>query len=303
MSLLNNKKIVITGGAGFIGTHLATELKKSNQITVLDHRVGPVPGVNYLTGDYHRLALQHILKGQDIIFHLAWSTTPALKSTSRQEQDLNILPTALLIKQVMTSSINHLVFVSSAGPVYGNAPTPFRETDSPRPVNTYGDSKLQVEHMLRKIASNHLRITVFRPTNIIGSSQQLHHHQGIIPALAQAHLNQKPFYMWGNASKDYIAVSDAVHALSSINHQSSFYDIFNLGSGTLVSTQQLISLAQKALNSPLKIIHRPQPQHDLAVVEVSIDKIIKQLHWRPQKHLLQEIKHVFKQTLRQTKNI
>lgn len=275
---MKNQHILITGGAGFIGTHLATALKAKNKVTVIDLKKGQLKNVKYIQKPYHQLKA---LPQADIIYHLAWDSTPASSQPMAAEQKSNIKPSAAFIALAKKQNLKHFIFMSSAGAVYGRIKTPFKETQTPKPTNNYGKAKLVVENILKTQASKNFKITVIRATNVIGPGQVLRKNQGVIPALINCQKNNQVFELWGNSQKDYLSIGDLISALIASKKQQSNFEIFNVGSGIVLSVKDIIKLLEKSAGNSLNIKEVSSKIHDVDTVKVDISKIKSILNWQP----------------------
>jgi len=281
MAKITNQNILITGGNGFIGHHLAQYLASENQIYVLDHRQGNNPQVAYQLGDYQNLDLATLLSGIDLVYHLAWRSTPASSSNREFETRFNLDPSKKLIIAAKEAGVKHFVFISSAGAVYGSNPTPFKETQSPKPQNLYGQSKLQIEQYLVNSASPDFQVTIFRPTNAIGLDQRFRLGQGLIPALISAIKSNTPFNLYGNAAKDYLPINDLIDALVLSLNQPKPVGIYNVGSGKLITTTNLVKSAEEIVGHKIATKQFPLAPYDLSKLEVSLSHINSDLGWQP----------------------
>lgn len=293
MNTLANKNILIIGGTGFIGTHLADKLAPQNHVTILG-RGDPISSkLKHIKADYSQTDLAPILKNFDTIYHLAWNSTPASGSSSSFEQTHNIKPSLRLAQTAQKSKVQEFIFISSAGAIYGDNPTPFSESQTPRPNNSYGQAKFQVEKNLKKLASSDFNVTIFRPTNAIGIDQQLKRSQGIIPAVINAYKANQPITLFGNSQKDYLPIQDLVTGLACIPQTKNPYNIYNLGSGRLISLDQIIHLANSCFTPPIQTITKPPAPHDISRLEVDLQHAHQQLSWQPTTNPLATIKSIF----------
>lgn len=288
------KKILVTGGAGFIGSHLVQELAKNNQVKVIDSKVGSIPSVEYLIGDYVSICDCDLSK-IDTIIHLAWRSTPASGISLEKEFSENVEPTCEFVRRAKKNGVHNFIFLSSAGAVYGKCDSPCLESQPLKPVSNYGKGKMAVEEYLCQIASKNFRVTVLRPTNVIGLGQKLRLGQGLIPAIIHSHLTGERLVIRGNAKKDYLAVTDLVNAIELSLAREVPWSVYNIGSGQLLSTKQIVELSESVWGKPLNVTTSPRKKTDPQRVEVSIAKIKEELGWQPKVEIESLLTQIFVQ--------
>jgi len=293
MATITNQNILITGGSGFIGHHLAQNLASENQVYVLDHRQANISDVAYQLGDYQSLDLQTLLSGIDTVYHLAWRSTPASSSNREFETRFNLEPSKKLIDIAKNAGVKHFIFISSAGAVYGSNPTPFKESQPPKPQNLYGQSKLLIEQHLVNSATPVFQVTIFRPTNAIGLDQRFKLGQGLIPALISSIKTNTSFNLYGNAAKDYLPINDLIEALVLFSNQPKPVGLYNVGSGKLITTTNLVKLAEEIVGHKIATKQFPLAPYDLSKLEVSLSHISSDLGWQPQADPEAYIRRIF----------
>jgi UDP-glucose 4-epimerase len=283
-------KILITGGNGFVGKALVNQLKMDNEVVVLDRNKGNEDGIKYLNYNYCEIT-QEQLQGVDQLIHLAWTSVPATNLSYEQELSENVQPLIRLFKLAYEARVKQIIYFSSAGAVYGNVKVPFVEDGPTKPISTHGKAKLEVEKFL-KGNSNSTNWIIVRPTNIIGIEQKAKRGQGLIPTILQSIRSNKELVINGNAKKDYLAIDDLVKAVSLLILNPNVKGIFNIGSGQVFSTLEIVALVEKELNKKINYRLLPLRENDVERVEVDTSKIVNYLNWSPQvriKQLIQQI--------------
>jgi len=255
--------ILVTGGAGFIGSHLAEELIKENKkVTVIDNlSTGNKSNLNFcLQKENFKFIVEDLrnqnpvfenIKDIDTIFHLA--ADPEVRtgfSDPKLAYEQNIKNTYQLLENVRKSNIKQLVFASSSV-VYGEPeiiPTP--ETFGPLlPISIYGGTKLACEGLISSYCNNYgIKGTIVRFANVVGSRAR---HGVIWDFIQKLKTNEKELNVLGNGkqTKSYIHVNDCVRGLlfSSENTKKNI-DVFNLGNLDMINVLDIASIVCKTMN-------------------------------------------------------
>lgn len=252
------KTVLITGGNGFIGSHLAQHaLKHGSTPIVLDrsshHKKNEIDHPSILwaqldLGDTAGVkALLHLHRPEEI-HHCAGHTQlrAAVRSPQRDAQDnvmgtLSLLQALLELKQEKTYEPRCLLFSSTAA-VYGGYDTPpFSEQLSPKPTNPYGIAKVAGEQYLQWLGNETgIPVVMFRYANVYGPGQSTEGQAGVVAAFMDALVHAKPLRVYGDGSslRDYIYVKDIVAAHSKASEKP-IPGTYNLGTGTPTSTLEL----------------------------------------------------------------
>ncbi len=248
-------KILLTGGAGFIGSHVCEELllhHASTEVVVLDNfftgRRENVPSqFRICEMDMRSSQLLPFLQKEkfDSIIHLAAQTmVPASIEDPLFDADLNIMGLLNVLEGARKTGVKSIVFSSSAA-VYGdNTNLPLRETEIPRPGSFYGLTKATTESYLKLYHELYgLHTTVLRFANVYGERQGLTGEGGVISIFAK-HLSQGlPLTVFGDGTqtRDFVYVKDIAKALClAVAHEG--FGIFNVSTGQEISLNKLISI-------------------------------------------------------------
>lgn len=285
--------ILITGGTGFIGTHLVEKLRKSNMVFVVDHNIGDSDYVSYFECDYNDPKIARLLPQIDVVYHLAWRGAPASQLSENEAKTLNTDPSIEFIDSAKDSGVKHFVFLSSAGAVYGDNQTPFVETQTPKPISIYGKSKLTIENYLREKSDNNFHTTIIRTTNIVHPHQKHKNGQGLIPAIVDSVKKGKPLELWGDSVKDYLSIDDLVEVLVMVKPFDSF-NLINVGSGQYFSTKEIISIAEEVIGKSLSVVKKEPAIHDTKKVQVDLKRLKTQTGWQPTTNMKNYIEDVFR---------
>jgi UDP-glucose 4-epimerase len=313
-------RVLVTGGAGYIGSVLATELlQRGHQVVVLDnlshgHRQAVPKDAELVVGELaDRAGLDRVMRehSPDAVLHLAALIEAGESMKAPEVFFRNNTANALtLLEAMLAAGVKRFVFSSTAA-LYGNPErTPIQEDDALAPTNAYGESKLLVERMLAWFHRIHgLRYASLRYFNAAGASRpdQGEAHQPeshLIPRILAVALGRAQHanifgtdYATpdGTCVRDYIHVSDlarahllAVDALAK-ERENSVPLIYNLGNGQGFSVRQVVDVARQVTGHPIPVIESPRRPGDPAVLIASSEKIRRELGWQPRFPDLQTI--------------
>lgn len=299
-------RVLVTGGAGYIGSVVAEELLKAgHQVVVYDnlsqgHRQAVPPGADLVEADLaDAAALRACLRrhGIEAVVHLAANLLVSESAANPAKYFRNNVANSLNLIEVMVElGVARLVFSSTAA-VYGEPRRPpILEEDPTAPTNPYGESKLAVERMLPWYeAAYGLRYVSLRYFNAAGASDRCgedHRPEThLIPQVIQAALGRRPYVEIygtdyntpdGTGVRDYIHVTDlaAAHVLA-LEALEGSSGIYNLGNGEGFSVRQVIETARDVTGCPIPTVERPRRPGDTGVLVASAAKIRAQLGWQP----------------------
>lgn len=248
---------LVTGGAGFIGSHLTRSLlADGRRVTVLDNlsvgRREAIPdGARFVHGDIRdEAAVAEALRGVDCVFHLAAQVT-IRGSFDRFYEDLdaNVMGTARLLRAVDPSAIKWFTFASSMA-VYADAPSPapIAESHSTQPISPYGVGKLAAESVARQVlAGRGIPLSVVRFFNTFGPGQTYTPYVGVLTIFVTRLLRGENLTIFGDGEqqRDFIHVADIVDGVRGATGRAA--GTFNLGTGRGTSLNQLAALVIKQL--------------------------------------------------------
>jgi UDP-glucose 4-epimerase len=305
------KKILITGGAGFIGSHLVDKLINENyKVIIVDNlSTGKKENIN-LKAKFYKLDILNpkifeVFKKEkpEIVFHLA-AQVNVRKSVEDPINDakINILASLNILEACRKFNVKKIIFSSSGGAIYGETkiiPTP--ENYLPNPESPYGIAKLIVEKYLdfyKKVYG--LDYIVLRFANVYGPRQDPKGEAGVVSIfIEKIFKGERPvIFGSGKQTRDFIYVDDIVSALiKSISYKGK-ETIFNVGTGIETSVNQLFKLISKILGAKTKPIYASPKPGELKRNCLNISKIKKELKWQPKYNL----EKGFKETISEFKN-
>ncbi|PFG27378.1 NAD-dependent epimerase/dehydratase family protein [Corynebacterium renale] len=296
-------KTLVTGGAGFIGSHLVDLLlAEGHDVVVIDDLSGgrlenlddafATHGhekLTFIEGDLLDLDLDATLAAHqpEVIFHLA-AQIDVRKSVADpiHDAELNILATIRLAEAARTNGVRKIVHTSSGGSIYGE-PTefPVAETTPVDPHSQYATSKVCGEIYLNTYRHLYgLECTFIAPANVYGPRQNPHGEAGVVAIFAGALLEGKPTKVFGggNNTRDYVYVGDVARAFYLAAGADGNGERFNVGTAVETSDRELHSLVAAAVGAPDNPEDAPARLGDLPRSALSYAKAEKMLGWTPQ---------------------
>ncbi len=268
---MKQKRVVVTGGAGFIGSHLAEELsRRSYYVVILDNlSTGKKANIKLLLKrenvEFHQGSvtdcplLQKLFRDVDYVFHLA-----AIPSVTRSIEDplasyeTNVTGTLNVLLAARDNGVKKLIYASSSS-VYGDTPTlPKREDMLPNPQSPYAVTKLASEYYCRVFHQVYELPTIcLRYFNVYGPRQDPNsQYAAVIPRFISMISRGSAPVIFGNGeqTRDFTFVKDVV-AANILAAESELTGIFNIGNGESISVNQLTGLIIKLMGSKLEPIH------------------------------------------------
>ena len=248
---------LITGGAGFIGSHLAERLiQEKIKVTVLDNLITGKDenfsilrknkDFQFIQGDIRdRRIIASAIKDIDLLFHHAAVTSVFSSVVDPSSiEDVNVIGTLNILEAARKADVNQIIFASSAA-VYGRAlKPPCNECDTLSPISPYGITKMTAEHYCRVFYETYgLKSTALRYFNVYGPRQRTGLEGGVVAIFISRLLNGQRPIIFGNGknTRDFIHVHDVVEATLRALEANTEFDIINIGTGIPTS---ILTLAE-----------------------------------------------------------
>jgi UDP-glucose 4-epimerase len=296
------KTCLVTGGAGFIGSHIADRLVASGyRVVVIDNestgfRENVNPEAIYIRGDVTKMddlrkAFAHDL---DVVFHIAGQAS-TIRSFDDPYDDLqvNVEGTLNVVKMCLEHRVPRLLYASSMT-VYGHPtaiPTP--ETEPRTPISYYGIAKYAAERYVHATADRvdldfDFNVTSFRMFNVYGERQSLENpYQGVVSIFIANVLNEEPITIHSNGeqSRDFVHIQDVVNAwMSALDNDRTYGEVLNLGTGVRRSINELVDVTLAAFGHSREtypVEYAPLRPGDQRHMVADITKAQRILGWQP----------------------
>lgn len=292
-------RILVTGGAGFIGSHLCEALSgRGDRVTILDNfndfyapavkraNVASLEGVRLVEGDVRDAELLRRVFAQggfDAVVHLAAmaGVRPSLADPLLYE-DVNVRGTLILMEEIRQRPATRFVFASSSSVYGGNERVPFRETDDiPRPISPYAATKRAGElfaytyHHLYGVPTTCLRFfTVYGPRQ----RPEMAIHRFVRATLASQPI---PFFGDGTSRRDYTYIDDIVDGVVRSIDRCEGYEIYNLGESQTTSLEELVECIGDACGRNPVLDRLPMQPGDVQITYADVDKARERLGYQP----------------------
>ena len=292
--MANENTALVTGGAGFIGSHLVDELLNSGRrvIVVDDLSSGQLRNINsncvFMHGDITSDALDSIFEKEkpSLVFHLAAQSSVAISSNKPLlDASTNILGTLKILENCNEHGVKKLIYSSTGGAIYGEPPElPVDESTAPRPISNYGVSKFQGEQFIELYNKLHnVNYCILRYANVYGPRQDGNGEAGVIPIFATLIQDgkQPTIYGTGEQKRDFISVHDVVRAnmLAISNGKNSTY---NIGSSVMYSVNQIYDLIKDHYGFTKEALTGAPRTGDVFEISLDYAKAKKELEWEPE---------------------
>jgi len=285
-------KYVVTGGAGFIGSHLIEKLvKQGDVVTVLDNlNTGKIENlksvskkINFVQNDIRDFeVLRSLMENVDGVFHqAAMASVQDSFRIPEKFHDVNVNGTENIFKIAKEFGIK-VVYASSSS-VYGDTSIlPTTESDEKRPINPYAKTKLEKDKLAEQYAKNGVKVIGLRYFNVFGPRQSKE-YAGVIKLFLERIQQGLPPLVNGDGLqiRDFVYVNDAVNANILSMESDIDFEFFNIGTGTTISILDLANMIIKFSGLKIKPIHRPALPGDVRATQADITKVKTMLKWRP----------------------
>ena len=264
-------RVLVIGGAGFIGRHVVAHLARArHDVTVLDpawSEVDRPPGVAGLdpTGQ-DAPPLEDVMRGQEIVYLLAGtSNVPATWNAPDADVRHNLLPALEYAQEAARAGVRRIAFASSGGTVYGPFDGAASEDHALAPVTPYGITKLATERFLRYLGKRFgVRTDVYRVANAYGPGQPARPGQGVIAHWMKAIREGTPLRVFGDpdTKRDYVYVEDIATRFGWSLGDHAEDGLWNVGTGRGTSLRELVGLLGELHQEELDVVYEPDRGFD-----------------------------------------
>jgi len=284
-------KVIVTGGAGFIGSHLVDRLVSMDyDILVIDNLLsGSEDNLNrsaeFLKKDIRDDDLDSVLEkySPSFIFHLA-AQIDVRKSLADPiwDEGINIRGTLNLLEAAAKVKIKKIIFSSTGGAIYGE--TKYADENLlPKPLSPYGVAKLTCEHYLRVYSKwKNLPFTSLRYGNVYGPRQDPYGEAGVVAIFCNQLIKGKKSILYGHGTmvRDYIYVSDVVEA-NILSMDRGDGSIYNIGTGKPTTVNELFSVLKNISGKDSEAEMAESREGEISQVYLNCEKAKSQLNWKP----------------------
>lgn len=295
-------KVLVTGGAGFIGSHLVDRLiQEGHEVVVVDNlSTGKRRNLNraarFFKLDIQSWRLERVFRNErpHVVMHLA-AQMDVRKSVEDPifDAQVNVLGTLNVLQQAIKHGVRKVVFSSSGGAIYGEQEVyPAPESHVTKPLSPYGISKLCGEQYLSYYQRvNGLQIVSLRYANVYGPRQDPDGEAGVVAIFIQKLLNNEQPIVNGNGrqTRDFVYVEDVVEANLAVMGQE-IQGTYNVGTGEETSINDLLRILVRHTNSTCKEVHGPAKNGEQARSVIDSSKFRQELSWESKTELSEGLK-------------
>lgn len=290
-------KLLVTGGAGFIGSHLVDRLvQEGHEVVVVDNlATGKRRNINrsarFYKVDIQSWRLERIFRNErpSVVMHLA-AQMDVRKSVEDPmfDAEVNILGTLNVLRQSVKHGVRKVVFSSSGGAIYGEQNSfPAAESHGTHPLSPYGLSKLCGEQYLsyyQRVSG--LQVVSLRYANVYGPRQDPEGEAGVVAIFIRKLLNNEQAVINGNGrqTRDFVFVDDVVEANLAVMGQET-QGIYNVGTGVETSINDLFRMLIQHAGSTSKEMHGPAKKGEQARSAIDSTKLRQEVSWEPRTNL------------------
>ena len=276
--------VAIVGGRGYLGRALYDHLAGQGIHCWIVGRQSAVEVGQAASAEYRSSSpsLEKSISGATTVVHLATVTTPAIGAVDPNLDVENIKFTLSLLNACSKEKIEHLIYVSSGGTVYGEASAPVDEQQPTNPMCSYAIAKVACENYLRMFAStSSTMVTILRVSNPYGGGQIKKGGQGVISYLAAQISKEQDVTLFGNTVRDYVYIEDVVNAFRLVMEHPKKFEIYNISTGVGSCLVDLAQSVARILNKNARLTVGELRPYDLNYNVLRNEKARSMLGWDP----------------------
>jgi UDP-glucose 4-epimerase len=287
-------KILVTGGAGFIGSHVVNAfIEDGHDVVIIDdlstgRQSNLNPAAKFYQIDIRDPQVEEIFRDERpdfITHHAAQMDVRRSVADPLFDADVNILGSLKIIEYAKKYAIKKFIYISTGGAVYGEPEyLPCDENHPINPICQYGASKHTVEHYLYMYNVNYgLKYTVLRYPNVYGPRQDPHGEAGVVAIFCGKMLagEQVTINGDGEQTRDYVYVGDCARANVMVADENKATGIFNLGSGKGTSVNEIFAGLRDVIGYKLAPLYGPAKVGETRFIYLSAEKAARELGWQP----------------------
>lgn len=283
-----NDNVAIVGGRGYLGQALYGHLTERNiQCWVVGRQ--SATEVGQISASHYRSSIPSLgksISGASTVVHVATVTTPAIGAENPQLDVENIRFTLSLLNACSNEKVNHLIYASSGGTVYGETNAPVDEQHPTNPQCSYAIAKTACEHYLRLFASTSpTMVTILRIGNLFGGCQIKKGGQGVVSYLATQIFRNQEVVLSGNTVRDYIYIDDVAGAFYAAMKHPRKFDIYNISTGVGTYLVDLSKIVARLLKKEAGLVVGGLRPYDLTYNVLRNEKAKSVLGWYPRRTL------------------
>lgn len=290
-------KVLVTGGAGFIGSHVVDRLvEEGHQVVIVDDlSAGTRKNVNRAASlyklDIQSGRLERVFRNErpNIVIHLAAQVSVRVSVDNPVfDAQVNVLGTMNILHQAVHHGVRKVIFSSSGGAIYGEQESfPAPESHVTKPLSPYGISKLCAEHYLsyfQRISG--IQVVSLRYGNVYGPRQDPEGEAGVVAIFIRKMLNNEQPIINGNGrqTRDFVFVDDVAEANLVAMRQDS-QGVYNVGTGIETSVNELFRILAGLTGSSCKEVHGPAKLGEQMRSVIDSSKLKQELGWEPEADL------------------
>jgi UDP-glucose 4-epimerase len=279
-------KVAVIGATGFIGRHLTDRLLREKDLSVVLYGRTEMSSLS-VDAEYRQIDFQNRDKmkndfaGTDVVYYLASETIPA---TSWQnpilEIEKNLLPFLSFLEVITSLGVKKVVFVSSAGTIYGATNGKVTEASDKKPFSPYGIIKLSMENFLNYYhVKCGLSYDIFRVSNVYGEGQNTAKGLGIINTFLEKIITDKKVKVFGDGSstRNYIYVKDVAELLMYSLKSSGSSDVYNISSNATYNIKELIAILKETVAESFDVEYEDGRRSDNSFIDLDNSKILSRV--------------------------
>lgn len=275
--MLEGQRVVVTGGAGFVGSHLAARLAAKNEVIVLDDMsVGKLANLAHMRNRVEVVkgsvldprAVKKAISGAGVVFHLAALTSvPESVEQPLAYAEANVMGTINVLVAARDAGAKRVVFASTCA-VYGGSAGPLTEDLPPDPISPYAVTKLACEYFCRTMSQEDgVGVVSLRLFNVYGPRQSADsQYASVVAKFCEAAARNRPATLYGDGfqTRDFVYASDVAEAFErAAEAPNAGGQVINVGSGKDTSILELLRLVGEVRGKPLEVARKPPRTGDV----------------------------------------